>query len=81
MKRTSFATAWRTGGVFDDATIAARLSRMPLGRFGELAEIAAVAAFSRQRRGQLRAGRRPGCQGWLDRRCNLTLWRRPGEAA
>jgi 3-oxoacyl-[acyl-carrier protein] reductase len=32
-------------GMFDDATIAARRSRMPLGRFGEPEEIAAVAAF------------------------------------
>lgn len=30
---------------FDDATVAARLSAMPLGRFGEPQEIAAVAAF------------------------------------
>ena len=32
-------------GMFDEATIAARRSRMPLGRFGEPEEIAAVVAF------------------------------------
>lgn len=32
-------------GMFDEATIAARRSRMPLGRFGEPEEIAAVATF------------------------------------
>ena len=32
-------------GKFDDATMSARLSTMPLGRFGEPHEIAAVAAF------------------------------------
>ncbi len=32
-------------GQFDDATMGARLSTMPLGRFGEPHEIAAVAAF------------------------------------
>jgi NAD(P)-dependent dehydrogenase (short-subunit alcohol dehydrogenase family) len=32
-------------GKFDDATMAARLSTMPLGRFGEPQEIASVAAF------------------------------------